>query len=141
MSKAEGPAIGIDLGTTYSCVGVWQHDRCVRVARAMGWWMGRFSPPRRRSRWKMMMGMAARETMDARWSAVMRRGTRARERVVFFVCVVRSVVRRGGGDGSRSSRDARAAFRRRPREISRIATERGKRDDGDDDARDGRRRG
>ena len=99
MSKAEGPAIGIDLGTTYSCVGVWQHDRCVRVARAMGWWMGRFSPPRRRSRWKMMMGMAARETMDARWSAVMRRGTRARERVVFFVCVVRSVVRRGGGTG------------------------------------------
>ena len=57
-----------------------------------------------------MMGMAARETMDARWSAVMRRGTRARERVVFFVCVVRSVVRRGGGDGSRSSRDARARF-------------------------------
>ncbi|KAG6626650.1 heat shock cognate 70 kDa protein 2-like [Carya illinoinensis] len=25
--KGEGPAIGIDLGTSYSCVGVWQHDR------------------------------------------------------------------------------------------------------------------
>jgi hypothetical protein len=35
-SKAVGPAIGLDLGTTYSCVAIWRRDRGEVIAIDQG---------------------------------------------------------------------------------------------------------